>query len=159
MFRFYRSISFPIPDVPGSLRRRKADRAYDAEVREFARQVRNAFRGACLVIGVRVDAEAAAAGRTFHTPRIGGVVVGPPVVVTVEMLAGQVPSDLERPARRLADLLGAHDPRIERIGGPWVRLVLPDPDPPPDRVVSLRHGPRRVPGCTRTRFPAGHSTG
>ena len=156
MFRLYRSISFPIPDVPGSWRRRKADRAYNAEVREFDRQVRNAFRGACLVTGVRVEADSAA-GRTFRAPRIGRVVVGPPVVVTVEMLPGQVPSDLERPARALADALGADHPRIERIGGPWVRLVLPDPDPPPGRVVSIRHGPRRVPGVRRSRATAGHS--
>lgn len=158
MFRLHRSISFPIPGAPLSRRRRKEERAYEAEVRLFCREVADAFRDACRYAKAGVKVEAAA-GPTFRVPRVGGVVVGPPVVVTVEMLPGQVPADLEEPARRLADALGARGPRLERIGGRWIRLVLPDPDPPPGHVDHPRHGPRRVPRCARTRVPAYHSTG
>lgn len=126
-------------------------------MRVFARDVAAEFRDACRYLRVGVKVEAASAP-TFRTPRVGRVVDSSPLVVTVEMLPGQVPSDLEEPARRLAGALGLPGVRIERISGRWVRLVLPDPDPPPG-PVGRRHGPRRVPRCAGSRIPVSHSTG
>ena len=93
------------------------------------------------VIGVKVEVPA---GVTFRSPRVGHVAAGPPVVFMVELLPGQVPSEVGEPARRVALALGARSARLEPIAGRWVRVVVPDPDPPADHDDLLHRGSRRV---------------
>ena len=123
------------------LRARRAELDYQAWVLEFTSQLHGVFREACQFTGV-CHYISVAAGLTVRTPRVGNVVLGPPVSLTVELMPGQEPEDFRAPGQRIAHTLGGHGLRIERLSARWVRLVLldadplDDPFPMPDLVVA-----------------------
>lgn len=68
-------------------------------------------------------------GPTMSTPKLVHVVLGPPIVLTVQLLPGQLPEDFVPVARRVAAALGARRLRVTPQGLQHVRveLLLEDP--------------------------------
>ncbi|WP_133827015.1 hypothetical protein [Actinomycetospora succinea] len=146
-----------IPLMP-SFRGGAAARRQEAIARAFESEVRREFRAAAEFTGVRTKTHVAA-GVTITTPRIGGVVMGPPVTFTVELMPGMVPSDLLAPARRVAEAVGGRGVRIEPIAGRWLRVVVleePEPEPAPPAPRRLRSRPLVTP-CTAETAEGPHS--
>ncbi|MCD2186193.1 FtsK/SpoIIIE domain-containing protein [Actinomycetospora soli] len=110
------------------LRARRSELEYQAWVEEFTSQLRGVFREACQFTGL-CHYISAAAGLTVRTPRVGNIVLGPPISLTVELMPGQEPEDFRAPGQRIAHTLGGHGLRIERLSARWLRLVLLDADP------------------------------
>lgn len=87
-----------------------------------------AWREACEGAGCchRVDT---ATGPTVTTPRVTSMTLGPPTVLIVRLLPGQVARDLQRVSYRLAGRLGARGLRVEPRGTEWARVELVHEDP------------------------------
>jgi hypothetical protein len=84
---------------------------------------------------------ATVSGPTIIPPRIVHVVLGPPVVLTVKLEAGQTVPDLRALARRLAPHLGVQMLRVDPIGiGDHARVTLLARDPLAD-PLPLTIGP------------------
>lgn len=111
---------FPWPDR----HHRREQRADEAAVDALCWSWRLACIGAGLAHVVQ-----AAAGPTESVPRIVHVVLGPPTILTVELLPGQVLADVRGVAHRLAGPLGATALRIETQGLRHVRIELLAGDP------------------------------
>lgn len=81
-------------------------------------------------------------GPTIIAPRIVHVVLGPPVILTVQLEPGQTVSDVRALATRLAPHLGAVALRVESIAvGAYARITLLSADP-------LRHPVTRGPAVS-----------
>ncbi|OLL69933.1 MULTISPECIES: FtsK/SpoIIIE domain-containing protein [unclassified Pseudonocardia] len=87
-----------------------------------------AWRQACEGAGLctRVDT---VTGPTVTVPRLVDVVLGPPVVLTVQLLPGQLLGDLRRLALRIAPHLGAVALRVTALGQIHARIELLGADP------------------------------
>lgn len=116
-------------------RRRAADLMTDHyRVDEIVTAWERAVQGAGFVRTV-----ATVSGLTVIVPRIVHVVLGPPVVLTVQLEPGQTVSDLRALSTRLAPHLGAVALRVEPIAvGAYARITLLSTDP-------LRHAVPRGP--------------
>jgi len=119
---------------------RRAQREYEASVLTFAHAVKGEFREACQGLGL-CQYVSVASGLTVRTPRVGEVRVGPPLSLTVELMAGQEPTDFTKKENgaRLAHSLGGHGLRVESVAGRWVRLVVLDRDPLADGFTLPHH--------------------
>lgn len=87
-----------------------------------------AWRLACEGAGIGREV-ATVTGGTLTTPRIVDVTLGPPTVLLVALLPGQVLADLLTAAPRLAPHLGAVSLRLSPAGLRHVRVQLLDRDP------------------------------
>ncbi|WP_075334679.1 hypothetical protein [Pseudonocardia sp. Ae717_Ps2] len=103
-----------------------------------------AWRQACEGAGLctRVDT---VTGPTVTVPRLVDVVLGPPVVLTVQLLPGQLLGDLRRVALRIAPHLGAVALRVTALGQIHARIELLGADPLDGTVgLPLPAAPGRV---------------
>lgn len=123
-----------------------ARQARRAELLDDVREVDTliyAWREACEGAGVAMTVDTATGG-TVVPPRIVHVVLGPPTVLTVRLLPGQVVADLRRVAYRVAGHLGAGTLRVTAQGVDHARveLVHSDPlaDPLPLPLADIRPG-------------------
>jgi hypothetical protein len=109
-------------------RARRAERAAYladvAEVDDLAWAWRRAAEGAGIAREVST-----VTGPTVSVPRLVDVKLGPPTVLLVELLPGQLPADVCEAAGRLAPHLGAARMRVQPYGLHHVRLVLLAADP------------------------------
>lgn len=105
--------------------RRRADRHAD---RADADGLRWAWRQACEGAGLSRTVQTVT-GPTVSTPKVDRVEPGPPVVLVVRLLAGQVPDDVRAVAWRLAGALGARMLRVSPRGLSHVRVELLTVDP------------------------------
>lgn len=80
-------------------------------------------------------------GPTVTVPTLVHVVLGPPTVLTVALLAGQLATDVRACARRLAAGLGAAAVRVEPRGRSHVLVTLLDVDPLADVLALDDPGP------------------
>ena len=87
-----------------------------------------AWRQACEGAGLCTQTDTAS-GPTVVTPRLVDIVLGPPTVLTVALLPGQLLSDVRRVALRLAPHLGAVALRITPLGQVHARIELLAADP------------------------------
>ncbi|OLL89871.1 hypothetical protein Ae406Ps2_6405c [Pseudonocardia sp. Ae406_Ps2] len=87
-----------------------------------------AWRHACEGAGLccRVDT---VSGATVVVPQLVDIVLGPPTVLTVKLLPGQLLADLRRVALRIAPHLGAVALRISSVGQIHARVELLGVDP------------------------------
>ena len=111
-------------------RARRAERDAWAAHHRFAQGITAEFREACTALRL-CQYVSVAAGITVRTPRVGAVHGGPPITLTVELMAGQEPADftIKDNGRRLAHSLGGHGLRVEPLAGRWVRLIVLNHDP------------------------------
>jgi S-DNA-T family DNA segregation ATPase FtsK/SpoIIIE len=93
-----------------------------------ASEIRHAWYEACahLQLGHPVQT---VSGGAFAAPKIRAVSIGPPTIVTVELLPGQLPRDVELVASRLAAALGCERLRLTPFGHLGVRIELLAADP------------------------------
>jgi hypothetical protein len=63
-------------------------------------------------------------GRTFHFPRVVSVVMGPPTLVYIRILPGQIPDDFTAHTRAIAYNLGVTDVRVIPQEPSLIRLEL-----------------------------------
>ncbi|MFC5142357.1 hypothetical protein ACFPK1_29305 [Actinomycetospora rhizophila] len=111
-------------------RARRAEREQWAAHHRLAQGITAEFREACTALRL-CQYVSVAAGITVRTPRVGAVHGGPPITLTVELMAGQEPADFisKENGPRLAHSLGGHGLRVEPMPGRWVRLVVLNHDP------------------------------
>ncbi|HVH21781.1 MAG TPA: hypothetical protein VNA11_04915 [Pseudonocardia sp.] len=88
-------------------------------------------------------------GPTVSFPLIGQVVLGPPTTFTVRPQPGQLRSDFEAAAPRIAVAMGVPAVRVRALAGDWLVIELMDgptsaPQAQHAEVVEL--APRRMPG-------------
>ncbi|MDD7965888.1 hypothetical protein [Actinomycetospora lemnae] len=119
--------------APGFISRwraRRAQRDAWAAHHLFAQGITAEFREACTALRL-CQYVSVAAGLTVRTPRVGAVHGGPPITLTVELMAGQEPADFtsKENGPRLAHSLGGHGLRVEPLAGRWVRLTVLNHDP------------------------------
>jgi S-DNA-T family DNA segregation ATPase FtsK/SpoIIIE len=90
--------------------------------------LRRAWRVACEGVGLvhRVDT---VSGATVIVPRVASFGAGPPTSLLVELLPGQLPTDVEAVALRLAPALGCRRLRVTPCGEMWVNVELLASDP------------------------------
>ncbi|GAA2887467.1 hypothetical protein GCM10010472_52240 [Pseudonocardia halophobica] len=96
-----------------------------------------AWRQACEGAGASRTVDTPS-GPTVSTPAVASVTLGPPTVLIVRLLPGQLPEDLRKAAPRLAPHLGAVALRVEPRGLGWARVELLDRDPLAD-PYRIRH--------------------
>ena len=111
-------------------RTRRAERDAWAAHHRFAQAITAEFREACTALRL-CHYVSVAAGITVRTPRVGAVHGGPPITLSVELMAGQEPADFtsKENGPRLAHSLGGHGLRVEPLAGRWVRLTVLNHDP------------------------------
>ncbi|MDN5748286.1 MAG: hypothetical protein L0H64_07235 [Pseudonocardia sp.] len=87
-----------------------------------------AWRQACegTGLGNQVDT---ATGATTVVPEVVEIVLGPPTILMVKLMPGQLIGDVRREAGRLAPHLGAAALRVQLVGRIHVRVELLDADP------------------------------
>jgi len=115
-------------------------RAEEAEVDRIVRL----WSRACEGVGLerRVDT---VSGPTIITPPIRHVILGPPTVLSVQLLPGLLPQDVRDAAYRLAPHLGCHGLRVEPRGhGEWAVITLLTEDPLAE-VDEFQDGPMTGP--------------
>ena len=121
----------PFPGAGASARsgwfRRRARRDADDRWR-LAQGLAWAWRDAAIGAGVGRSI-ATVSGPTEIAPKVTRVSLGPPTTLTVQLLPGQLVTDLRRAAPRLAPHLGATALRIESRGLAWAVVTLLDADP------------------------------
>lgn len=100
------------------------DRTSDAQASALAW----AWRLACIGAGLGRDV-GTVTGPTTSTPRLVHVTLGPPAVLVVELLPGQLPGDVRDAASRLAPHLGYRTLRVSRRGHRHVAVTLLQDDP------------------------------
>ena len=111
-------------------RTRRADyRADEAE----AIALTEAWRAACEGTGLARPVQTVT-GVTFSVPRLTFIRLGPPTVLTVELMPGMVADDVRAVATRLAPALGAVMARVTARGLRHVVVELLDRDPLADLV-------------------------
>jgi S-DNA-T family DNA segregation ATPase FtsK/SpoIIIE len=98
-----------------------------------------AWREACHGAGIGREV-GTVTGPTLSVPRVVDVTLGPPTVLMVELLPGQLLGDVAAAAHRLAPALGARALRLEPRGLRHVRVELLVSDPL-DVAVSLPQRP------------------
>ena len=109
--------------------RRRADRDRrwaDADIRE---SIVWTFRDACIGAGVALAVDSPVAGTSFRTPIVTRIELGPPVRLTVRMLAGQVPAQLAAVGRLIAPHLGGIALRVHDRGHGWAQVDILTVDP------------------------------
>lgn len=112
-------------DAVRARRGRRLDHQLDgAEAERLAWAWREACAGSSL--GRTVST---VTGPTTSTPKLTSITLGPPVVLIVQLLPGQMASDVRRAAPRLAGHLGAVALRIDARGLEYVRIELLPVDP------------------------------
>lgn len=110
---------------PRTPRYSRAERAADqADVDRLTWAWRQAAEGAGLCRTAHT-----VTGPTVVTPQLVHVVLGPPTVLTIALLAGQVAADVRRLAVRLAAALGVVGVRVHPRGPGHVLVELLDRDP------------------------------
>lgn len=87
-----------------------------------------AWRIACAGVGIGREVHTVS-GPTMSTPRLVHVTLGPPTVLVVELLPGQLAADVAAAADRIAPALGAHRLRVEARGHHHALVRLLDRDP------------------------------
>ncbi len=110
-------------------RRRREYLADQAEVDALT----DAWRSACEGTGLSRPVQTVT-GVTMVSPRLVFIVLGPPTVLTVELLPGMVAGDVRVVATRLAPHLGAVMIRVQPRGLRYVVIRLLDRDPLADLV-------------------------
>jgi S-DNA-T family DNA segregation ATPase FtsK/SpoIIIE len=115
-------------------RARRAERDAWAAHHRLAQAITAEFREACTALRL-CQYVSVAAGVTVRTPRVGAVHAGPPMSLSVELMAGQEPGDFttRENGPRLAHSLGGHGLRVEPLAGRWVRVTVLNHDPLRDR--------------------------
>ncbi|GAA4753143.1 hypothetical protein [Actinomycetospora chibensis] len=115
-------------------RARRAERDQTIAAHRLAQAVTAEFREACTALRL-CQYVSVAAGVTVRTPRVGAVHGGPPMSLSVELMAGQEPADFtsRENGPRLAHSLGGHGLRVEPLAGRWVRVTVLNHDPLRDR--------------------------
>lgn len=101
------------PGFVARWRARRAERDAWAAHHRFAQGVTAEFREACTALRL-CQYVSVAAGIAVRTPRVGAVHGGPPVTLTVELMAGQEPADFtsKENGPRIAHSLGGHGLRV-----------------------------------------------
>lgn len=102
-------------------------------------ELRRAWRAACEGAGLCRTSDSVA-GSSVRTPLVRGYVDGPPPVLLVELLPGQLPADVEAVALRLAPALGVARLRVTPCADMYVRVELLAEDPL-NTTVELPSGP------------------
>jgi S-DNA-T family DNA segregation ATPase FtsK/SpoIIIE len=130
-------------------RERRARRRDEEDDGRRVDELVEAWRYACIGAGLSRVAYAGA-GPTDSTPKVVYVVLGPPTILTVQLLPAQVAGDFRAVADRLAGPFGAEAVRIRPDGPQHIRVELLDGDPlekpvtaTPDLVRSV-HEPLTV---------------
>jgi hypothetical protein len=83
-------------------------------------------------------------GWTVAIPRIGQVTLGDPTSMTVRLRAGQLLSDIDAVAPRIAYAMGIGGLRVTKTSAPmWARVELLDRPEPDGGVVTPFPPPRR----------------
>ena len=106
--------------------RRRDDRWAD---KELVDSLVWSFREACIGAGVSLAVDARIAGTGYRTPEVTYVQLGPPVRLTVRMLPGQVPAQLQKVGRLIAPHLGGLALRVEDRGHGWALVTVLTVDP------------------------------
>jgi len=114
----------PIRHIRGRLERRRDYRTDESIVDELCA----AWRAACIGAGLSQSIDAIA-GCSAQAPPVVDVTLGPPTVLIVELLPGQLAEDARLLAPRLAGPLGAVALRIEPHGVRHMRVELLTADP------------------------------
>ncbi|RTL66806.1 MAG: hypothetical protein EKK42_15570 [Pseudonocardiaceae bacterium] len=110
--------------------RRTAEHTAD---RAEADRLTYAWRAACEGSGVARTVQTVT-GPTVSTPQVVSMVLGPPTVLVVRLLPGQVLADLRKAGPRMAPHLGAVALRWERRGHEHARCELLTVDPLTDPI-------------------------
>lgn len=103
---------------------RAQERADIAEVDHLVERWRRVCEGAELIH--RIDT---VTGPTITTPQIVDVTLGPPTILMVQLLPGQLRTDVTACARRLSEGMGVPALRVEQRGHHYVRVTLLQRDP------------------------------
>jgi hypothetical protein len=118
--------------------------------RELERRWRSACEGSGFCRWVDT-----ASGWTAAVPEVESVTLGEPTSITVQLLPGQIPEDLDALARRLSYALGFASLSVTELGHMWVRLdfslAVSAAPSPPSAPPSGRPGPS--PAWTARRHP------
>ncbi|RZT87104.1 S-DNA-T family DNA segregation ATPase FtsK/SpoIIIE [Pseudonocardia sediminis] len=104
-----------------------------AEVDQLVERWRRVCEGSDLI--QRIDT---VTGPTITTPQIVDVTLGPPSVLVVKLLPGQLRMDVTAVARRLAEGMGAAAIRVEQRGHHHVVVTLLREDPLAELVAPFR---------------------
>lgn len=115
--------------APVGVRARLARRRTEREHQAVAAELRDRWRWTVGGTAAARTAPCVAGGVVVSVPEVVAVDLGPPVVLTVRMLAGQLPADLAAVGRRLAEGLAVAAVRVEPWRPGWVRVRLLDVDP------------------------------
>lgn len=95
----------------------------------MADRLRWQFRQACIGAGVAIAVDAPVAGTGWHTPEVVQVQLGPPARLTVRMVPGQIPADLQRAGLLIAPHLDGVMLRVEDRGHGFATVTVLDHDP------------------------------
>jgi hypothetical protein len=111
-------------------RGRRARRRADADRYLYAAELRDRWRWVAEGTAIARSSPCVAGGVVVSVPDVVTVNLGPPVVLTVRLLAGQLVDDLAAAGRRLAEGMGVAAVRVERsryFGFATVTLLPVDP--------------------------------
>ena len=110
--------------APRWLRREREDRELERWAAELAWQWSEAMEGAGLTRHTRTAARIP----LTLVPELHSVDLGPPVILLVEMLPGQVAEDFQAQAYRIAETLGVPMVDIAPYDPGWIKVALRDGD-------------------------------